>query len=86
MKTPKSTAAWRDTGKSLKFTFFNARVLAPLVFLIIPPLQGVLTYVFIVLAIALGILDYFKITPMVFFRIVRSKIAGPAKIVRQRWM
>ena len=86
MKEPKSTAAWRDTGRTVKFAFVNARVLAPLIFMIIPGLPWVVILALLAISIFLAVLDYFKITPVVFFRMLRTKIAGPMKIVRQVWM
>jgi len=78
------TRAWRDSARDPRFFIVDANAAFPLVLFLL----HIRLWTFL-LAIAsiifFGILERFKFTVPIFFRWVRSTIAGPIRVARPTW-
>jgi len=78
-------AHWRDSARPVKFFIWDGRAAFPvIIFFMHMSLWTFITA--IVLIFFFSILNRFGFTPVVFFRWLRSMIAGPQKIAIPWWM
>lgn len=78
-------AHWRDTARSIKFFFLDGKAVFPLVLVLM--YWRLWTVIVAVLStIFFTILNRYGFTPIVFFRWLRSVIAGKRKISIPWWM
>lgn len=77
-------AHWRDSARNVRFWIIDYRAAFPLLFLIVH--VRIWTFVFAVTAMLFfGLLERWGFTVAVFFRWLRSYIAGPRKIAKPWW-
>jgi len=76
---------WRDSARPVKFFVWDGRAVFPLLLLLFFP--NLWTLIFCVVLITFfSILNRFGFTPLIFFRWLRSTLAGPHKTARPWWM
>lgn len=84
MPQPTSNAHWRDSARTARFFFIDAKAAFPLfLFLIHIQLWSfILAFIFMVF---FTVLNRFGYSVDVFFRIFRSMLAGPRKVAIPWW-
>lgn len=78
-------AHWRDSARPVKFFIWDGRAVFPVLIFILHIAWWTLILT-VVLIVFFSILNKFGFTPMVFFRWLRSTIAGPRKFSVPWWM
>ena len=85
MKQINPDASWRDSARSSRLWIFNSSTTFPLVFW----LFNIQWWTFI-LAISVMVffllLEHYQFTPPIFFRFIRSLLAGKRRIARPWWI
>ena len=77
-------AHWRDSARSARFFLVDARAAFP-VFLFLIHIRMWTAMVVIVSAIFFGIIEHFGFTVPVFFRWLRTCLAGDVKLSKPWW-
>lgn len=75
---------WRDTGRTVRFFFFDAKAGIPFLFFLAHIAWWTLA-VSVVSFLTFGILERFGFSWMVAFRLVRSTLAGPIRYAVTWW-
>lgn len=85
MRYPKPNSSWRDSARSSKLWIFDSSATFPLVLLLfnISLNTFLLALTFIVF---LTVISYYGFTMPVFFRFLRSRIAGKRKVAVPWWL
>lgn len=77
-------AHWRDTSRTPRFFFMDAYAAFPLLLVLL----HIRLWTFLTALAFMGffiMLERFKFTPTVFFRFVRSFLAGPLRVAHPWW-
>ncbi len=78
------TRSWRDTARDPRFFFVDANAAFPLVLFLLH--IRLWTFMLAILSIVFfAVLERFKFTVPIFFRWIRSSIAGPIRVARPNW-
>ncbi len=78
------SAHWRDSARSPRFFLVDARAAFP-VFLFLIHIRMWTAILVIISAIFFGILEHFGFTVPVFFRWLRTLVAGEVKLAKPWW-
>ncbi len=84
VQTP-SNAHWRDSARNPRFFIMDYRAAFPLLALIFNP-SWTMLYITVAFVIFFVALEYYGFTVPVFFRWLRSAMAGPRKESYPWWM
>lgn len=79
-----TAAAWRDSARTPRFFVIDALSALPLLVFLI----HIRTWTFVLAIMTMvffGILERFNFTVPVFFRWLRSSLAGPVKVAKPEW-
>ncbi len=79
-----ATAHWRDSARNARFFVVDARAAFP-VFIFLMHIRVWTGVLVIVAAIFFGVIEHFGFTVPVFFRWLRSVLAGPIKTTQSWW-
>jgi intracellular multiplication protein IcmT len=75
---------WRDSARSARFFIVDARSAFPL-FIFLMHIRTWTAILVLVSAVFFGIIEHFGFTVPVFFRWIRSKLAGNIKTAQPWW-
>ena len=84
MATPNAGAHWRDIARTPRFFFIDSLAAFPLLLFI----MHIRLWTFITAIVIMGfllVLERFKFTLPVFFRWMRSTLAGPLRVSKPWW-
>lgn len=85
MQAPKADSSWRDSARSPKLWIFDARASFPLLLMSFHITWG--TFAFAILAtMFFTMLNKYGFSLPVFYRYVKSNLAGPRKLSQPRWL
>ena len=77
--------SWRDSGREAKFWIFNVTTAFPVLFFMVN--ISWLTFGLVVsTVIVFSVLEYYGFKPKVFFRFLRSFLAGSRKPAKPWWI
>lgn len=82
--TNDNSVAWRDSARIAKFFIIDARAAFPFLFLLVHIRLWTLILATVV-TIAFATLDYYGFSVVVFFRVLRTFMAGKRKLSRPWW-
>ncbi len=85
MTQPSPDASWRDSARPSKLGIFNSSATFPLVFMLFH-LSWHTFYIALAFMVFLTVIDHFGFSINVFFRLLRSTLAGPRKIAVPWWL
>lgn len=85
MQTPKPNASWRDSARESKLWIIDSTATFPIVIMFFN-LSLNTFFVAVGFIVFLSILSYYGFTIPVFFRYLRSKIAGNRKTAVPWWL
>jgi intracellular multiplication protein IcmT len=80
-----STASWRDSARPIRFFMLDGKSVFPVVIL----LMHIRLWTFVlslVTVVFFSVLIRFGITPRIFLRMVRNRMAGPRRYANPRWL
>lgn len=84
MRVPDSDAHWRDSARQARFFLVDANAAFPILFMLL----HIRLWTFLLALAFIGffaVLERFKFTIPVFFRWLRTFIAGPVKTAKPWW-
>lgn len=84
MKAPNPEAHWRDSARSVRFFIWDGKTVFPLLLVVMYPRLWTLI-VALVTVMFFSILMRYGLTVTVFFRWLRSAVAGPRKFSQPWW-
>ena len=85
VRLPSETAHWRDSARSPRLFFFDAKAIFPFMLLMLH-IEWWTFFIALATAIFLTIIGRYGFTVEVFLRWLRSTLAGPRKISDPWWM
>lgn len=85
MQQVNPNAAWRDVARPTKIGFMTTHIVYPMMLWLLYMRYWTLGVVLIT-GLFFTILDYYRITATIFFRLIRSMLAGPRRTRRLWWL
>jgi intracellular multiplication protein IcmT len=82
---PMGDAHWRDSARSVRFFFFDAKAVFPFVLFLLH-IRWWTFILALVTAITFTILNHFGFSVPVFLRFMRSFMAGKRKVAKPWWI
>lgn len=81
---PSPDAHWRDSARTVRFFFFDYRAAFPLVFTILH-FRAWTFWTAVITTVFFAMLERYGFTVVVFFRYLRSFVAGKRKMAKPWW-